>query len=117
MENNEQSPPDSHPEYTFDITPESIEAFRHSDTDLEELLERIKRTNGKLALELYALAEDYRSRSKNHSTEDKAAFISGLLTTLKLQEMQKDSLPLAEIFELPAYTDENHTPTDPPLSA
>lgn len=117
MANNEQSPPDSPLEYTFDISPESIEAFRHSDANLEELLERIKRTNGQLALELYALGEDYRSHSRNHSAEDKAAFISGLLTVLKLQEMKQASEPLAEIFELPAYTDEKHTPTDPPLSA
>jgi len=115
--NNEQYPSDSNPGAEFDITPESIEAYRHSDTDLKQLLEKIKQTNGKLAVELYALAEDYRNASEDHSIEDKTAFINGILTILQLQEMQKESVPLAEIFELPAYTDDKHTPTDPPLSA
>lgn len=101
---------DSTPSETFDITPESIEAFRHSDIDLNELFERIKLTNGKLALKLYALSEDYRQHG--HTPEDKTAFITGLLTFIKLHEMQKDSEPFAEIFELPAYTDDKHTPTD-----
>ena len=100
---------DSTPGETFDITPESIEAFRHSDADLDELFERIKHDK-KLALAFYALAEDYRRRG--HTTEDKTAFLTGLLTSIKLHEMQKDSEPLAEIFELPAYTDDKHTPTD-----
>lgn len=117
MADYERHTPDPNTGADFDITPESIEAFRHSDANLEELLERIKQINGQLALELYALAEDYRSHSANQSTTDKTAFIKGFLTSIKLREMQKESEPLAEIFELPAYTDENHTPTDPPLSA
>lgn len=117
MADHEKHVPGSDAGADFDVTPESIEAFRHSHVDLNEFLEKIKQTNGKLALELYALSEDYRQHGAK-TAEDKTAFINGLLTVIKLREMQKGSEPLAEIFELPVYTDENHTPTDgPPLSA
>lgn len=98
-----------------DITPASIEALRHSEVNLDEFLQYLKRTQGKLALELYALADDYR-QSGEHSPDSVASFIDGLLTMLKAGDMQRDSRPLDELFNLPPHTDEHHTPTDP-LSA
>jgi hypothetical protein len=115
--NNEYHSPDSTPGNHHHISPELLEAFKHSDYNAREFNDELKRSDGELVLALDTLAERIRQQGP-YSSDFKAGFLMGALAIFKIKDMEKQSEALAAILNLPSHIDELHTPTtDPPLSA
>ena len=116
MADNERFLSDSTPGGYPHIPPEVIEAFKKSPLDIDKYYQEARENDGELISLMQIIAERFRKEG-NHNEEYKRGVLVGMLATLKLVGLKEESQTLAKLFELPAHTDEIHTPADPPLSA
>lgn len=94
------------------LSPELLDAFSHSNYDLNEYYEELKKHEGQPLLALAAFAER-RRKEGNFSADYKAGFFDATVILFILQDMNKESAELDATLELASYTDSQHTPPEP----
>lgn len=116
MADNERHFPEFTPSGHPDIPPAILDAFVHSDFDVAQFYQEAKRDTGKLIAAVQIIAEKFRKQGEEDITFKRGVLV-GMLATFKLIGFEAESEKLTAILNLPSYVDEQHTQTDPQLSA